>query len=85
LRYRYDDGSRLILRYLQGCAWNYEQTQQVVNEHYLFLQSTFPLDNTPFKDVINEGMVYSYKRDKGQRPIIVINVERILATKVKKY
>ena len=36
----------------------------------------------PVEDLITKGAVYAYKRDRGFRPIFVINVERLLESKV---
>ena len=33
----------------------------------------------PVEDFLTHGITYVYKRDKGHRPIIIINVERLIA------
>ena len=35
-----------------------------------------------FEDYIPMGILYIYKRDKGHRPVMVINTERLIASKV---
>ena len=40
----YDDNSRLVLRFLQGMKFNYETTEQALNEHFKWKTETFPLD-----------------------------------------
>ncbi len=41
-----------------------------------------PFTITPVEDLIKRGVVYAYKRDRGHRPVVIINVERLLETKV---
>jgi hypothetical protein len=36
------------------------------------------------EDFLTQGILYVYKRDRGHRPIIVINTERLIASKVTK-
>jgi len=36
------------------------------------------LQYDPIKDILREGIIYGYKRDKCFRPIIMINCEKIL-------
>ena len=36
------------------------------------------------EDFLTQGILYIYKRDRGHRPIIVINTERLIASKVTK-
>jgi hypothetical protein len=36
------------------------------------------------EDFLTQGILYVYKRDRGHRPIIVINTERLIASKVIK-
>lgn len=70
------------MRYLQGLKWNYEATQLCVVEHHKWFKETFPIDPTPFKKYLDMGIFYGYKRDKGSRPILIVNVERIVASGV---
>lgn len=39
----------------------------------------FQLKST--EDFLTQGILYIYKRDRGHRPIIVINTERLIASK----
>jgi hypothetical protein len=54
----------------------------VINEHAKWATSSMPFSITPIEDHIKKGIVYCYKRDRGFRPIIIINCERLLESKV---
>jgi hypothetical protein len=41
-----------------------------------------PFTITPVEGLIKRGVVYAYKRDRGHRPVVIINVERLLETMV---
>ena len=51
-------------------------------EHSKWKLETFPINVDPMKEYLKQGIVYAYKRDKGFRPIIVINVERLIQSKI---
>jgi len=70
------------LRFLQGLAWNYPETHRLINEHSLWATQNMPFSITPVEELINRGVVYVFKRDKGYRPVVIINVERLLNAKV---
>ena len=42
------------------------------------MSDTFPMDPSTLENMINKGIIYGYKRDKGSRPIIIVNVERMV-------
>jgi len=53
-----------------------------VIEHHKWTIENFPMDTTPFDRFLNMGIIYGYKRDKGSRPIMVVNVERLVSSEV---
>ena len=74
----YDDASRLILRFFQGAAWDKEKTVQWVKAHHEFMK---PHKGLALEDVsfyLSQGFVYGFKRDLRHRPLIFINVERLV-------
>lgn len=71
-----------MLRFLQGLKFNNEETHRVINDHFTWANNAMPFSITPVEDLIKRGVVYSYKRDRGHRPIVIINVERLLESKV---
>eukprot|EP00347_Sterkiella_histriomuscorum_P002775 403366847 len=79
----FDDDQRLILRFLQGMKFHYEHTEKAMNENAIWRRESFPMDTRPFMDYLNQGIIYAYQRDKGQRPIIIINVEKISSSKIE--
>lgn len=73
----------MVLRFLQGLAFKNEETHKVINEHYVWANQAMPFKYDVVEDLLTKGVVYCHKRDKGQRPVIIINVERLLACKVR--
>ena len=68
---------------MQGLAWNFVETHKSINEHFKWADKAMPFQIAPIEDlVVNQGVVYFYKRDKGHRPVCVIMVERLLSSKV---
>lgn len=61
----YDTESRLVLRFLQGLAFKNEDTHRVINEHSIFASQNMPFQIGPVEDLIKQGVVYAFKRDKG--------------------
>ncbi|CDW82821.1 UNKNOWN [Stylonychia lemnae] len=78
----FDNDSRLVLRFLQGMKFNYEETEQALNDNYKWKTEIFPINPSPFENYLQTGLLYAFKRDKGHRPIIIINVERLIASKI---
>jgi len=72
----------LVLRYLQGMAWKYDETHKTINEHFEWCNESIPFSISPIEDLLKQGIFYIHKRDRGFRPIVIINVERMLASKV---
>jgi hypothetical protein len=46
------------------------------------MQENFPMEKTMFDKFLNMGIIYGYKRDKGGRPVLVFNIERMLSSGV---
>jgi hypothetical protein len=80
IEYRYDDNSRLLLRYLQGLKFNYALTQTTLTDHSKWCIETFPMNPESFKKYLDLGVIYCLKRDKGHRPILIMNVERMISS-----
>ena len=64
---------------MQGLAWKYDLVHKTVNEHHEWCNANIPFQIKPIEDFLKQGITYIYKRDKGHRPIIIINVERLIA------
>ena len=80
--FSYDDEGRLVLRYLQGLGWKYDVTHQTINEHNDWCNKTMPFQMKSTEDFLTQGILYIYKRDRGHRPVMVINTERLIASNV---
>lgn len=74
----YDDENRVCLRFLQGCHWDYQKSYDGIIEHAEWASKVNVTDITPVLQHLNAGFIYAYKRDKQMRPIIVVNVRKII-------
>ena len=74
----YDDESRYILRILQGKKWKYDVCAQEIQAHSEWKTATYPLQYDPVKDILQQGIIYGFKRDKCMRPVIIVQSELIL-------
>ena len=81
----YDDDSRFVLRVLQGEKWKYPETAQKIKDHSEWKLATYPLQYDPVKDMLNQGVIYGYKRDKSMRPIICVSCDKILQMPVSSF
>ena len=51
-------------------------------EHAKWRETANLTNIEPFLQHLNSGIIYGYKRDKNQRPIIVVNVRRVINAKM---
>ena len=75
----YDDEDRHVLRFLQGLKWDYQKTYDEILEHAQW-RSSVDLNYESFRDDLELGVMYGVRRDKSMRPIIIINVRRMIDT-----
>ena len=73
----YDDENRLVLRFLQGLKWDYQKTYDEILEHHTWRMSQ-DLDYEHFREDLELGVVYGVRRDKNMRPVVIINVRRMI-------
>ena len=77
----YDDENRLVLRFLQGLKWDYQKTYDEILEHNQF-RKQLDLDYEHFREELELGIVYGVRRDKNMRPVIIINVRRMIDSRI---
>ena len=81
----YDDGNRIVLRFLQGMKWDYPKTYDAIIENSEWRISRDAIINggaDKFKEDLELGVLYGYKRDIKMHPVIFINVRRMLDSKI---
>lgn len=78
----YDDDQKEMLRFLQGTKWDYQLTYDEIVEHNEWKKTIRDIDTTPFAKFLHEGVLYGYKRDNSERPIIIINCRKLIDTKI---
>jgi len=77
----YDDDNRMVLRFLQGLKWDYQKTYDEVVEHSEW-RKTLNLDFNSYREDLELGVVYGIRRDKNMRPVIIINVRRMIDSRI---
>ena len=78
----YDDENMMVLRFLQGLKWDYQLTYDEIIEHSKWKQELVINDAAQFKDDLELGVLYGCKRDLKMHPIIIINVRRMIDSKI---
>lgn len=71
---------------MEGNQWKQKEAFEQIINHYKFVNS-FPIELNMFKayeEELNRGFVYVYKRDRSFRPIFVLNVAKLKASKITK-
>lgn len=69
-----------MLRYLQATRFNYQLTWQAIMEHAKFVQEEKPTElvSEIGRQMLNNGWLYIHKRDKCFRPVVVLNVQKMI-------
>ena len=78
----YDDQQREVLRFLQGCNWDYQMTYDEINEHKQWKNTIREINTAPFGHYLEIGILYGLKRDKAERPILVVDCRKMIDTKI---
>jgi len=73
-----DDKDRLILRFLQGNKFHYEKTLKSLEEHIEWRINSLPVDSEEIEELAKSGIIYFFGRDKGYRPVLHINVKKMI-------
>ena len=74
----YDDEKRFLLRVLQGKKWKNEVAAAEIKAHSEWKAATYPLKYDPVKEMLSTGVIYGHKRDKCQRPVVIVSCAKIL-------
>ena len=51
--------------------------------HHEFYKEVNNVDPTPYMNHLNNGVFYGYKRDISMRPVIILNIRRMIDTKME--
>lgn len=63
---------------MQGKKWKNEVAANEIKAHSEWKLATYPLKYEPAKDMLSSGVIYGHKRDKCQRPVIIVSCVKIL-------
>ena len=77
----YDDENRMVLRFLQGLKWDYQKTYDEIVAHSEWIK-TQNFDYDAFKEDLELGVIYGVRRDKNMRPVIIVNVRRMIDSQI---
>jgi hypothetical protein len=76
------DGEEEILRHLYACDADHDKAYVSMRYKFAYHDRTFPMDFTnDMKSLLNSGGIYLHGRDKCFRPIVILNLEKILEVK----
>ena len=78
--------TRVGLRYIQGCAWDYEKAYQEIFIQHNWINETFPIDPRPFKTFLQSGALYCNdggRAKRGLQPIVVLNLRKFIDQSVE--
>ena len=81
-RLPHDYSRRDMYRVLQGWDFDFDKTYQEIIDHHNFIKANLPVNLDGLDEYLQNGMVYFYKRDKHFRPIWIINVKKLVQTKI---
>ena len=73
---------RLLLKFLGSARYDYPKAIRMMMEHSVWLRSTFPVDFGAVGPLLQSGIMYVSKRDRMFRPIVIVNIRRLLATDI---
>lgn len=73
---------RECYRYYQGWGFDAKAAYDGILDNHKFIQDNIPVNMEGLDEYLQKGMVYVYKRDKHYRPILVINVKKLLDTTI---
>jgi len=74
--YRSDE--RLMFRILAGEKYDHVKTLHHMIEHSLWRRETYPVSYSLIGDIIKSGFLYICGRDYKFRPIVILNVRKIV-------
>jgi hypothetical protein len=80
--FRYDTYERIYMRYLQGTHWKYPETVTAVADNHKWRSEKFPFKEGQFDKWLNMGFVYALKRDTSFRPVVYMNVDKMIKSQI---
>lgn len=77
-----DDKDRLVLRFLQGNGFDYDKTLKSLEEHIEWRIKSLPVESEEIEELAKAGIIYFFGRDKRYRPVMHINVKKMVDAKL---
>ena len=69
---------RLLLKFIAGAKFDYVKAMKSMMDHSLWLRRTFPVSFGSVGPLLQSGIMYVTKRDKMFRPVVMVNIRRLL-------
>jgi hypothetical protein len=63
---------------LQGKKWDFAVSAAELERHSEWKKVTFPISIHSIQDILQNGVIYAHKRDKMNRPVIIVDCQKIL-------
>ena len=73
---------RFQYRYLQGEGYDPQKTVDALHAYKEYLETRITVTEEEALPILNSGMLYAYKRDLSFRPVVIINVRKVIKQKV---
>ena len=74
----YWTNDRLLLRILAGEKYSHAKTLHHIIEHSTWLRETYPIAHGPLAQMLQSGFLYVCGRDVKFRPIVILNVRKMV-------
>ena len=78
----YDDANMVVLRFLQGLKWDYQAAYNEITAHAQWKKDLVISGYETFKEDLELGVLYGCRRDIKMHPILIINVRRMIDSKI---
>jgi hypothetical protein len=77
-----DDDHRVLLRFLQGNNFVIKKTAESLLSHVHWRETELIINEALAKSLLPYGLIYFYGRDRMYRPVLILNIRKILDMKM---
>ena len=77
-----DDDHRILLRFLQGNNYIIKKTAESLSSHAKWRETELKIDEALAKSLLPYGLIYFFGRDRMFRPVMILNMRKILDMKI---
>jgi CRAL/TRIO domain len=77
-----DDDNRILLRFLQGNNFVFKKTAESLTNHVKWRETELKINESLAKSLLPYGLIYFFGRDRMFRPVLILNIRKILDMKI---